>query len=298
MDEKIATPTIDVSPKYYFKQALRFMQEESVLDTIQHIDCAIIFSSHSSFYIYQKIKLLFQLNELDRCSQYILEQFHFLYQHASLYIVCRVIDYYQKINRLSSDHLKKLLTDKHIPCCLADEYQNILISKDSNLFYYATKASTQDDLLLCIDYCTLMIKQNKSRFEPLYLAAKSYHMLGHLHKACEYYKKCILVNPKYDRAYNDLGLALMELGEFGNALEALNKAKELHVNYVDYLSHIAECYYGLKKYDLAQEILESIITLYPSELQVYFNLSYVCKKLNKKHLSKKYMKLAKKQLKR
>ncbi|WP_069999417.1 tetratricopeptide repeat protein [Cellulosilyticum sp. I15G10I2] len=273
------------------------MSQRKLLDTIQHIDCAIVFSSHSCFYIYQKIKFLFALNETAACSAYILDQLHFLYQHASLYILCKALYYYQKLNALSSEHLKQLLIERSVPYALADEYQNILESKTSNLLYYAKKASNQDDFLLCIDYCTLILKKNKHSLEALYLSGQAYHMLGHLHQACEYYNKCIQVDPQYDLAYNDLGLALMELGSFPEALEALNKAKALHPGNIDYLAHISECYYALKKYDLAQLTLESIIKICPSHLQIYFNLSYVCRKQNKKRLSKKYMKIAQKQLK-
>jgi tetratricopeptide (TPR) repeat protein len=298
MHEQVTPTLLQVSPYSYFKKSLVLIEQGKDLDAIQHIDCAIVFSSHSPFYIYQKIKLLFKLKHFITCSDYILEQVYFLHNHASLFIVCRIIHYYQLINNLSLDELKKTLGSKEVPSCLADEYQNILDFKASNLFSYAQKAAEQDNFSLCIDYCHLIIKQNKSTWETYYLIAYSYHMLSNLHKACTYYKKCLMLNPNHSIAYNDLALALMELSEFHEAIEYLNKARELQPENIDYLSHIAECYYSLRSYALAQETYESIAKIYPSRIQTYFNLSHICKRQNKKFLSKKYMKIAQKRLKK
>lgn len=298
MDEQLITTPIQVSPHYYFKKSLVLIQQGKVLDALQHIDCAIVFSSHSPFYIYQKIKFLFETDDFITCSDYILEKVHFLHKHASLYIVCKIIHYYELMNHTSVEHLKEILAEKEVPYCLASEYKNILNCQVSNLFYFAQEAASQDDFLLCIDYCNLMIKQNKLTWEMLYLAAYSYHMAGSVHKACEYYKKCIMMNSKNDKVYNDLGLALMELCLYNEALECLNKARDLSPENIDYLSHIAECYYALRAYSLSQETYEEIIRIHPSYLQIYFNLSHICKKQNKNFLSKKYMKLAKKTLRK
>ena len=291
-----AAQKTDVSANYYFKQALSLMPQGNSVSIIQYIDSAIIFSSHSCFYIYQKIKYLFACGQFTDCSQYILEQIHFLYENASLYITCRALSYYQKINAASSDALKAILAQKSIPLSLADEYENILLGKLAHLLHYAEKASVKDNFLLCIDYCALLIKKNHSNLDALYLTARAYHMLGNLHQACSYYKKCIELDTKYPMAYIDLGLAFMELGLFPEALESLVKASQLQPDNVDYLAHIAECYYMLKKYKLAQEVLEKILKLRPDYFQAYFTLSYIYKKQNKNYLSKKYMKMAKKAL--
>lgn len=298
MEDQQTAKKIQLSPHQYFKKALALARLGKGVDAIQHIDCAIIFSSYSPFYIYQKIKILFEIKDWDRCSSYIFEQISYLYKHASLYIVCRVLHYYQLINEAAAEDLAKLLAEKDLPSCLAEEYQNILDAKTSEFFYHAKKASTQDHYQLCIDYCELLIKLKKSSWEMLYLAAYAYHMIGGLHKACEYYKKCITLNSEYDRAFCDLGLALMELNLFEEALTYLNKARYLHPGNIDYLSYIAECYYCLRQYALAQETHESIMKIYPSRLQTYFNLSHICKRQDKKALSKKYMKVAQKRIKK
>lgn len=298
MNAQTVTQYIEVTPHYYYKKALAFMHEGKLNDTMQHIDSAVLFSSHAPFYIYQKIKLMIQLNDFDTCSEYILKQLNYLYKNASLYIVCKVLHYYQMLNELSHEEFKELLILKEVPYCLAEEYKNVLDGTESNLFYLAKKAHGQDNHILCVDYCTIMMKKKKATFEAYYLAAYSSHMIGNLHKACEYYKKCVKLNPEYDIAYSDLGLALMELREYNEALNYLNKARYLHPGNVDYLSHIGECYYALKQYDLAQETFENIISIYPSRLQTYFNLSYICKKQDKKRLSRKYIKIIQKRIKK
>jgi tetratricopeptide (TPR) repeat protein len=290
------TQHIDLLPHTYFKKALSFIQSGNNDALIQHIDCAIVFSSHSPFYIYQKIKLLFQSDETTLCSSYILDQLYFLYKHASLYLLCRSIDYYQTIHHLSSEELAEVLKSHNVPYCLAVEYENLLNARSAHLADYAQKALIQDNFMLCVDYCTLLIKQRKYDYKALYLKAYGYHMLGCLYKACDYYKKSLAANDKYDIAYCDLGLALMELNSFKEALQYLNIASYLEPSNLDYLSHIAECHYALKEYALAEKTFESILALSPDNLQTYFNLSYACKKQNKRQLAKKYVKTAQRQL--
>lgn len=291
------TQYIDLAAHTYFKKSLSFIQVENREAMVQHIDCAIIFSSLSPFYIYQKIKLLFQSNQTDLCSSYILDQLHFLYTHASLYLLCRAIHYYQILNHLSLEELTEVLKNKNLPYCLASEYENLLTTRSTHLADYAQKALIQDNFTLCIDYCTLMIKQQKSNHKALYLMGYAYHMMGHLYKACEYYKKTLAVNDKYDIAYCDLGLVLMELNAFKEALEYLNIASYLQPGNLDYLSYIAECHYALKEYALAEKTFESILALSPDNVQIYFNLSYACQKQNKRRLAKRYVKTAQNQLK-
>lgn len=298
MNDQPATQSIQISPHYYFKRAINFIRIGNLADAVSHIDCAIVFSKHSPFYVYQKIKILFEGGSFHECSNYIKGQAHFLYKNASLYILCKAIYYYQHINKFSIEALKEILSQSGVPYCLAEEYESILNLNPSDFFSYAKKACSQDNYELCIDYCHLLIRLNKTTWEVYYLMAYAYHMTGDLYKASEYYKACLKMNVDYDIAYNYLGLVLMELNLFEEALSYLDKARCLHPGQIDYLSHLAECYFCLGQYDSAIKILEEMIKICPSRIQTYFNLSHIYKRQNKKALSKKYMKIARKRLKK
>lgn len=283
-----------VSSQYYLKKALHMKYQNEIPEMIQYLDCAVILSSRSCFYIYQKIKVLFDANQFHLCDHYIQEQLLFLYQHASLYITCRVIDFYQNIHDLTSDSLKQFLVQKSIPVCLSDIYVDLLSGQKINFLHLANKAFIQDNLSLCIHYCDFVLKKNRACFEALYLKANAYHLLKNLYIACQYYEKCILLNDKLAYLYRDYGFALMELGLIHKALSLLHQAYDLEPNNVDNIISISECYCILHKYQLAQKLLEKNLKIHPQCLQIYFHLSYICNKQNKKFLAKKYLRLVRK----
>ena len=158
----------DFSPHSYFKKSLELMRSHHLKDALQAIDAAIIFSSNSPFYIYQKVKLLFHLNALEACSHFILLQLQHFFRDASLYLVCRLIDYYQKINALDTLALAKLLEVHHLPSCLAQEYTTLLKNPNCNFLPKLNKVMFQDHYKLCIDYCELILKTKNPPHEILF----------------------------------------------------------------------------------------------------------------------------------
>lgn len=295
MEDSIISP--DFLPQIYFKRSLELACNGNTEEAIQSIDAAIIMSNNSPFYIYQKMKLLYNLNLNECCSQFIITQLEYLFKNASLYLVCRFIDYYQKMHHLDLAHLTLLLENTHLPYCLALEYEDLLYHPHKTLLYLAQKASVQDHHKLCISYCELIHKTKAFSSDIIYLKAYSYHMLGDLIKARLTYMELIALEPKNALAYNNLGLILMEQAQYLDALKALEKAHLLAPTNKHYLMHIAECHCRFKHYEEAITIYESLHKAFPDDLQTYFNLSYIYKKHHRYFLSYKYIYKAKKKLK-
>lgn len=297
MDSEHLISLSTLSPYAYYKRALQLLEIQADHEALQALDTAIILSSSSPFYIYQKIKFLYKLGEFETCSTFILTQLDFLYKYASLYLLCRSLDYYQKINHLPLPELSNLLENKNLPFCLAEEYTHLLTTSHPNLLPSAKKAMYQDHYIQCISYCNVIAKTAHPSSEVLYMKAYSYHMLGDLYKARQGYEAYLAIAKEDASAYHALGLLLMEIGLFDQALTALQKASHLSPGNLQYLSHIGECYYATKQYALAEETFENLASCYPNDLQTYFNLSHTYKKHRKKSLYKKYTKKIKKQIK-
>lgn len=289
--------SLHLSPLNYLKNARHLLEQQHFKDALQSIDAAIVFSGNSCFYIYQKIRILYNLGAFQTCSQLIVSQLEYLYKHSSLYILCRMIDYYQKINLCSPEELETLLKNMHVPYCLAQLYPELMTQKETPLLAYARKAMFQDDYALCLAYIDLYLKFHSPTKEIIYMKAYAYHMLGALHQALPYYRECLKLNLKDPKSYTQLGAILLELGHISEALEYFEKASYMEPTNKEYLSYIAECHMAAKRYHAAISTYQTIEKYYSTDLQNYFNLSYAYKKVNKKYASRRYIKKVKQQLK-
>lgn len=287
-----------VSPQNYFANALSLLKERQFKLAFQSIDAAIVFSGNSPFYIYQKMKMLYQVGAKNVCIQFIETQLEYLYKHASLYIVCRAIAYYQLLTASSNKALSAWLKSKNIPFCLADIYETLLTEKTPSFLAEAKKAFVQDHYMLCIGYLDLFLKHNAINKHIIYMKAHAYHMLGSLQEACYYYETYLRLAPNEAISYDYLGIIHMEMGHFDTALDYFNKSLQMDTEHTtSFIYHYAECAYSAKHFDVAISQYEHLIKTQPDDLQAYFNLLHIYKKLNKKLLARKYHNMIKKKLK-
>lgn len=285
------------SPHQYFKDALELFQCNQLPAALQSLDAAIVFSQNSPFYIYQKIRLLYQIGALQSCNELIVSQLEHLYKHGSLYILCRSLDYLQKVTPYPLNELRTLLDEHRVPYCLADSYSIWLYQKDKPFFSLAEKALVQGHYTLCLSYCELYLKLYQSNAHICYMQGFCHHILGHLIQAKCYYQEYVKFNPNEASSYVHVGLIAMELGDYPLAITYLEHASNLEPNELNYQLYLGECYYAAKKYNLAATTYTSIITKEPTNLQSYFNLSHTYKKMSKNRLSKRYTRSIQKQLK-
>ena len=298
MDTLEAYGLFHYSPHDYFKEALSLIKSQKITDALQSMDASIVFSHNAPFYIYQKIRLLYELGAYKNCSQLIVSQLDYFYKHASLYLLCRCIKYFQEINHFEVDLLARLLKQHHVPYCLADCYEMLLTKKDKSFFQLAQKAKKQDDYPLCLCYCDLELKLHPHHAETYTLKIYALHILGQLmeaQKVSSVYQALVPTDPE---GYASSALIYMELGRYNAAICDLQKALSLSPNHEDYLAFLAECYYLSKQYNEAVLIYQQLTAKQPDNLQYYFNLSHIYQKTRKKRLSKHYIKLIQKTLKR
>lgn len=286
--------SLQLSPQTYFKNALLLLKHQQIPNALQAIDAAIVFSHHSPFYIYQKIRLLYDLGAYKSCHQLIVSQLTHLYKHGSLYILCRALNYLQKIQNYEVEDFRDLLKAHQVPYCLADSYGTLLTQKNKPFLSLAQKAMFQDDYTLCLCYCDLYCKLYPETSDILYMKAYSYHMLRDLIQARHHYQAYLKVCPNEATAYSHMGLISMELGDYTHAIYYLQQATAIAPTQINYLFYLGECYYAAKKFEQALETYESIAKVDPNNLQNHFNLAHTYEKLNKNRLSKRYQKRIKK----
>ena len=297
MDRILYETSCTLSPLNYFKEALALSKKSENERALQYIDSAILLSSNCPFYIYQKIKFLFQTNP-SQCQKYINEQLDFLYTHASLYLTCRTLDYYVQLMQLTPDTLQLFLLQKKLPNLLGNHYKSLLTTSVTSLIPMIQEKLIQDRLEECIAYCDIVLKGHSTSWEVYYYKGYAYHLLYDLYKAVALYKKALALNSTSPMLHNATGLALMELGAFSESLDYLKQATILKPNDPEYALHVAECYYSAKKYVEAQKYLEDLTKKFPNDLQAAFSLSHAYKIQNHKFLFNRYTKKIRKQLKR
>lgn len=287
------------SPDFYIQKAFNLIKIGQITDAIRCMDTAIIFSHNAPFYIFQKVKLLYYFGDQASCNSFIISQLNYLYQKGSLYILCRILCYLQRINHYSLDALKTLLSNNSIPYCLADCYPVILRRKYKPLYHIAHKAMIQDDYPLCIAYLEICLKCTyafKHYPDIYYHLGYAHHMLGQLLNAQKYYELYFQLQPYAADAYLNLGFVSMEMGDYTTAIHYFNKACLMAPDHPYYPLYLGECYYLAKKYSKAISTYQKFAKMHPDNLQVYFNLSHTYKKMSKRHLSKYYNKHIHKQI--
>lgn len=89
------------------------------------------------------------------------------------------------------------------------------------------------------------------------------------------FQQAIELYPEYDLAYNNLGVALMELGQKDAGERAFAKAVELNASFPRALVNLAKVQLQRKDYKHAEDYLQKALATDPLNAQVYFLLAQV-----------------------
>jgi tetratricopeptide (TPR) repeat protein len=87
--------------------------------------------------------------------------------------------------------------------------------------------SVQGDLTKSIDYLTKCLKKNPRHFEAHYNLGNVYSDLGNLDLAKIHYELSTEIEPEYPNSYYNLGLVLISLKKYQEAIKSINKFVEL-----------------------------------------------------------------------
>lgn len=87
--------------------------------------------------------------------------------------------------------------------------------------------SSQGDLTKAIDYLTQCLKKSPRHFEAHYNLGNVYSDLGNLELAKVHYELSTEIEPNYPNSFYNLGLVLISLKRYKEAIQAINQFVEL-----------------------------------------------------------------------
>ena len=96
-------------------------------------------------------------------------------------------------------------------------------SKEDALCNLGILKSEEGNKSSAIDFLTRSLKENPRHFEAHYNLANVYSDLGNLPLAKSHYEVAIEIEPEYPNSYYNLGLVLISMKKYKEAIEAINK---------------------------------------------------------------------------
>jgi len=116
------------------------------------------------------------------------------------------------------------------------------------------------------------VEMNMDNKQAYYMIGKAYQEQRNFDKAAEQYKKYLEVNPQSPQdAHLQMGISLMEIEQFDDAIAALQEAlksnpQDLTMNY-----KLAQSYQKAGQLEKAEELYIMLSQLSPEEAKIYFN---------------------------
>jgi tetratricopeptide (TPR) repeat protein len=99
--------------------------------------------------------------------------------------------------------------------------------------------------------------------------------LGKIDEAIKIFKKAILIKPHYVEAYNNLGNAYKDQHKTEDAIKAYKEAISLKPDYAEAYNNLGNSLYYLERFDEAVEFINKSILLKPNYVLAYNNLGIV-----------------------
>ena len=113
----------------------------------------------------------------------------------------------------------------------AEKYYLLAIENDQSiedaLCNLGILKSGQGDHTQAINYLTKCLKKNPRHFEAHYNLGNVYSDLGNLELAKVHYELSVEIEPQYPNSYYNLGLTLISLKKYKEAIQRINKFVEL-----------------------------------------------------------------------
>lgn len=157
--------------------------------------------------------------------------------------------------------------------------------------YYFKKAKGAKNVSSLIKYSEKLVNISPFSFMFNYFTGSAEYLFkGDVNKGIYYLERAKILNPNYDRIYNNLGIIYHRNNQPEKAEENYLKAISLNPNNVETYNNLGSLYIETGKIDKAIDYLEKCIYLQPNFYLAYFNLgmAYYEKKEYKK--AKEYFK--------
>lgn len=121
------------------------------------------------------------------------------------------------------------------------------------------------------------------------ILANIYEDLGNNSKAIEYLNKAIRINPKFYKAYYNLGCIFAKKNEYDLAINNFKKSVNIQVNFADGYYNLASCYLKSGKYNEAKKYFIRTLAHDPKNQDALYNLAYTYKQLGQKEKAQKIL---------
>jgi tetratricopeptide (TPR) repeat protein len=99
--------------------------------------------------------------------------------------------------------------------------------------------------------------------------------------AIEYYQKVIAIDPNHVKAYNNMGITYINLGNYDKAMRCHQQTLDIDRNYAAAYSNIGGVYYDLKYYDEATRWYIMAEAMNPNHAHAYGGMGYISMLLHK-----------------
>jgi len=88
-------------------------------------------------------------------------------------------------------------------------------------------------------------------------------------------KRTISIRPNYQKAYSNLGITYIGLGQYNEAIYVLKKAIEINPNYDKAFSNLGAAYIDLDRWDEAEKMFNRALEISPEYVEAWSNLGIV-----------------------
>ena len=107
------------------------------------------------------------------------------------------------------------------------------------------------------------------------LSGACYASLGEISKAIESYKKAILIQPSYVRAYFNLAITFHENGDIDEAIKSYENALQLDSNYAEAYNNLANLFKEIGQNDNSIKSFEKALEVRPDYLEACYSLAMI-----------------------
>ena len=283
-------PIKELNSDAHFHNSLEFLRLSNYNLAMESIDLAINNDHYKSFYMFQKIKILFVAQMFTQCSEYIGANLKNLYENSSLYIFSQILHYYQRSSDCPVTDIEDLLLKNSIPSILANKFRTFIDNPYFDLLDNIIHSKEAHDYVTCIDYCDLLLNIDSKNLTSHLIKAKCHCLLGEYDLGISAYKQAIILEPNTVSIYDELGVIMLDLTNYPEAISCFQNALKLDSSNKYLVDQLAESFYLWKKYDSALKYFKKSLSLDPNCNETLLRIASTYEEINKPKKAKKYYK--------
>ena len=128
---------------------------------------------------------------------------------------------------------------------------------------------------IALNRTLILIDSHPNQSVLFNLSGACYASLGEISKAIESYKKAILIQPSYARAYFNLAITFHENGDIDEAIKSYENALQLDSNYAEAYNNLANLFKEIGQNDNSIKSFEKALEVRPDYLEACYSLAMI-----------------------